>query len=52
MIIKYSESPIEKILTPTEEDKEKLQKKIKEATNEDELTKEAAKEGEPFWIKK
>lgn len=52
MIIKYSESPIEKVINPSEEETEQLQKKIKEAASEEEITKEAAKEDEPFWVKK
>ena len=52
MIIKYSEASIEQVITPSTNETEKLQKKIKEATNEDEIVKEAANEEKPFWIKK
>ena len=52
MIIKYSEAPIENVITQSKEEEKEIDKKIKEAISEEELVKEAAKEDKPFWVKK
>lgn len=53
MIIKYSDTKIEKIIEPNNNDIDKFEKKIKEATEEtnpDNLVKEGS--DKPFWLNK
>ena len=54
MIIKYSEGKIDTTVSPTEDDKDKFEKKTKEALNEgNDIVKEASNEKtKPFWLNK
>ena len=56
MIKKYSVSPIEQVVIPSEEDEDKFTKKTREALEEkpkESFVKEADKpEQKPFWFNK
>ena len=50
MIIKHSEGEAPKIITPDDEEKEKLHQKVSELA-EPQVQKKASEENKPFWVK-
>jgi len=50
MIIKYSEGETPKVVTPDDEEKEKLHQKVSELADK-QVHKKAAEETKPFWVK-